>query len=89
MSRVPDPALPRVLLSAGGHSFIVFAAGRKWLHAVAMGEPITVVTLPIVNSFDEAQLKGKPYPVRRAARAKTERARRVLRALARGQEALA
>lgn len=89
--RKTDPALPRVLLMKGGHTAIVFAAGRKWLHAVAMDHPIGIVTLPLLNDFDELQLKGKPYPVRRAARTylrspitKTDRAKRVLRALARG-----
>lgn len=91
-ARVPEPALPRVLLGQNGRSVIVFAAGRKWLHAVAMGEPISVVTLPLMNDCDEALLKGKPYPVRRAARiylrseiGKTDRAKRILRALARGE----
>lgn len=83
--------LPRVVLMKGGHTAIVFAAGRKWLHAVAMNQPIGIVTLPVLNDFDELQLKGKAYPVRRAARvylrspiAKTDRAGRVLRQLAKG-----
>jgi len=84
-------ALPRVVALKGGHTAIVFAGGRKWLHAVAMDQPIGIVTLPIANDFDTLELKGKPYPVRRAARiylrspiVKTERAKRVLRALAKG-----
>lgn len=85
-------SLPSVLLGAGGRSCIAFAAGRKYLHVVAMGEPIGISTVPLQSNFDAAQLKGKPYPVRRAARiylrsqiTKTERAKRILRALAKGE----
>jgi hypothetical protein len=81
-------ALPAVLLGAGGRSCIAFAAGRKYLHVVAMGEPISLAAFPLEHHLDPAQLKGEPYPVRRAARiylrsqiAKTDRAKRVLRAL--------
>jgi hypothetical protein len=87
-------AVPSVLLGAGGRSVIAFQAGRKYLHAVRMDEPIAVVAIPLSSALRAAQLKGKPYPVRRAARlyleseiAKTGRARRVLRALARGKAA--
>lgn len=83
--------LPSVLLAGGGRSCIAFAAGRKYIHAVAMGEPIGLVSLPLTGRLDPAQLKGKPYPVRRAARiylksqiTKTDRAKRILRALAKG-----
>lgn len=84
--------LPAVVLGAGGRSAIAFAAGRKYLHVVKMGEPITIDSLPLDAALDPAQLKGKPYPVRRAARIylrshieKTDRAKRVLRALAKGE----
>lgn len=96
MSRAPGlPALPAVLFGAGGksRSCIAFAAGRKYLHVVKMDEPIAVDSLPIAAALDPALLKGKPYPVRRAARIylrspieKTERAKRVLRALANGDK---
>ena len=82
------PAIPLVLRGAGGRTFIAFSGGRKWLQAVAMREPIRVVSLPLEHGLKPLELKGKPYPVRRAARmylrsqvTKTERARRVLRAL--------
>jgi len=39
-------AAPSVLLDHGGHSFIAFATGRKWLYAVALGQPVTIVRLP-------------------------------------------
>lgn len=88
----PAMALPSVLLGAGGRSCIAFAVGRKYLQCVFMGEPIGVESVALDNfQSDVALLKGKPYPVRRAARiylksqiTKTERARRVLRALAKG-----
>jgi hypothetical protein len=85
--------LPAVLLGAGGRSCIAFAAGRKYLQAVFMGEPIAVESVPLESiKFDRAVLKGKAYPVRRAARiylksqiSKTDRAKRILRALAKGE----
>jgi hypothetical protein len=89
---LPFP-LPAVLFGAGGksRSCIAFAAGRKYLHVVTMGEPIGIDSLPLEAALDPAQLKGKPYPVRRAARIylrshieKTDRAKRILRALAKG-----
>lgn len=82
------PAVPLVLRGQGSRTFIAFAAGRKWLKAVAMREPIKLVSLPIEHGLQPLLLKGKPYPVRRAARAylrsevdKTKRARQVLRQL--------
>jgi hypothetical protein len=91
--RAPDFALPAVLFGASGksRSCIAFAVGRKYLHVVKMDEPISVDSLPIEAQLDPALLKGKPYPVKRAARlylrsqiGKTERAKRILRALAKG-----
>lgn len=85
--------LPAVLFGAGGksRSCIAFAAGRKYLHVIRMHEPISVESLPLASPLDPALLKGKPYPVRRAARIylrshieKTDRAKRILRALAKG-----
>lgn len=82
------PAVPLVLRGQGGRTLIAFAAGRKWLKAVAMGEPIALVELPLEHGLAPLELKGKPYPVRRAARRflrseldKTDKAKRVLRAL--------
>jgi hypothetical protein len=84
--------LPSVLLGASGRSFIAFGSGRKYLHAVAMSEPIGVITLPLDTPLEPMLLKGKTYPVRRAARiylrsqiSKTDRAKRILRQLARGE----
>jgi len=86
--------LPLALRGAGGRTVLGFAAGRKYLHAVAMGEPISIVKIPIANgpALRPVFLKSKPYPIRRAARrylkseiSKTDRAAKVLRALARGQ----
>lgn len=88
-------SFPCVLRGPGGHSFIAFKAGRKWLHAVAMDQPIALVTLPLENNqLVPLERKGKPYPVPRAARMylrseieKTDSARRVLRELTRRQPA--
>lgn len=95
MKRAPVPAitLPSVLIGAGARSCIAFAAGRKYLHAVFMGQPIAVDSIALDNlKLEPALLQGKPYPVRRAARlylrsqiAKTDRAKRVLRSLAKGE----
>lgn len=84
----------QVLVQHGGRSMIVFQRGRKWLHAVAMDTPIAVVKIAAdTRGLTEAQLKGKPYPVKRAARiylksqiAKTDKARATLRRIAKGKE---
>lgn len=86
-------ALPSVLIGAGARSCIAFATGRKYLHAVFMGQPIAVDSMALDNlKLEPALLNGKPYPVRRAARlylrsqiTKTDRARRILCALAKGE----
>lgn len=89
--------VPLVVLAPGGHTFILFAIGRKKLHAVAMGEPIKLVSMPIerARSFIPLVRKMQPYPVKRAARSylrseicKTGRATNVLRALSRGETAV-
>lgn len=91
------PTLPAVLLGAGGRTCIAFACGRKFIHAVEMNEPIRISRIALADTRNDVScwpmfLNGKPYPVRRAARyylrseiSKTGRARKVLRALARGQ----
>lgn len=91
------PTLPAVLLGAGGRTCIAFAAGRKYIHAVEMHEPVRLARIPVAGKALAVArwpmfLNGKPYPVRRAARyylrseiSKTGRAAKVLRALARGQ----
>lgn len=91
----PAANIPCVVFGAGRHSFIAFSVGRKFVHAVAMDQPIQVVKLPIGSPIEEARLRGKPYPVRRAARvylrsaiSKTDRAKKVLRALARGETSI-
>ena len=86
------PTVPTVLLGAGGRTCIAFSAGRKYLHAVCMDQPIGLVALPLEHDLVPLHLKGQPYPVRRAARiylrsqiAKTGRAKRILRQLAKGE----
>jgi hypothetical protein len=79
------------VLTIGSRTCIAFHAGRKYLHVVRMDTPIAVDQLPLERAPTPLQLKGKPYPVRRAARAylrseiaKTDRARQILRKLAAG-----
>lgn len=93
---MPAANIPLVVRN-GSCTAIAFAVGRKYMHAVAMGQPIHLVAIPITQEKAWAPLErnGKPYLVRRAARrylkseiSKTERAVKVLRALARGETAI-
>lgn len=68
----------------GSRSLILFAVGRKFAHAVAMGDVIRVVKVELAKRprgqgrlqddafyLDElrpAMLRDLPYPIRRAAR---------------------
>lgn len=88
------PALPAVLFGNGLRTCIAYKRGRKYFHAVEMGEPIRITRVSIGDSPARwpMQLRGKPYPVRKAARqylrseiSKTGRAAKVLRAIARGR----
>ena len=87
----------RVLQDAGRHSYIVFRAGRKYLHAVALTQSISLVTLPIgQRGLVQAILKDRPYPPKRAARIflksplpKTDKARSVLRSIVKSKESAA
>ncbi len=82
------------MVAHGNRTLIVFQRGRKWLHAVAMDTPIALVKVP-TDARDLAllELKGKPYPAKRAARIylksqipKTDKARATLRRIAKGNE---
>ena len=87
------PNLPAVMVGAGGRTCIAFKVGRKWCHVVKMGEPIAVDAVAIdASDFHALLAAGAPYPVRKAARrylaseiSKTDRALRILRAIARGR----
>lgn len=85
---------PRVVAD-GSHSLIIFAQGRKYLHAVAMGDTIRIVSVLLSKSdhLRPVRLKNKPYPVKKAVRTylrselrKTKRAGKVLRQLLKSKE---
>jgi len=86
----------RRVMADGSHSFIVFAQGRKYLYAIAMGSVIRIIT---VDRREERHLcpvllRNEPYPVKKAARLylrselpKTKRAGKALRQLLRKEVA--
>lgn len=64
---------------------IVFSVGRKYMHAVTMDGSIGCVEIARNIKLEPLMLKGKPYPIQRAAElylkstlTKTERAVKVL-----------
>ena len=64
---------------------IVFSVGRKYMHAVTMDGSIGCVEIARDTKLEPLMLKGKPYPIQRAAElylkstlTKTERAVKVL-----------
>lgn len=88
-------ALPVVALDARRSSYLIVRAGRKYLHAVAMGPRIDAVKLDpeTTRELIEARLHDKPYPPRRCARTylrsglpRTKRATTLLRAVLRGEK---
>lgn len=87
---------PTVLIDPHGRPLVVFAKGRVKYHAVvATDHAITLAKLDSLRGLAELQRKGAPYPARRAAsfwlnrdfRPVTKRAKQVLRALVRRQQA--
>ena len=64
---------------------IVFSVGRKYMHAVTMDGTIGCVEIAKDTKLEPLMLKGKPYPIQRAAElylkstlTKTDRAVKVL-----------
>lgn len=81
---------PEVLRNANGRPLIVFAKGRALFHIVEASESaIRVNTLPTLRGLQPLELRGNPYPPKRAAsfwlnkdyREITPRAKSVLRGL--------
>lgn len=81
---------PEVLRNANGRPLIVFAKGRALFHVVeATDSSVRVATLPTLRGLQPLELRGNPYPAKRAAsfwlnkdhREITPRAKRILRSL--------
>jgi len=81
---------PEVLRNASGRPLIVFARGRVLFHVVeATDSAIKLATLATLRGLQPLELRGNPYPVKRAAsywlnkdyREITPRAKSVLRGL--------
>jgi len=84
---------PQVLLDGNNRPLIVFGRGRLLYSAVVAGDNIKLAKIDTLRGLRPAELKGDPYPVRRAAsyylnhtdREITPRAKLVLRGLVRRQ----
>lgn len=81
---------PEVLRNANGRPLIVFGKGRALFHVVeATGSAIKLATVPTLRGLQPVELRGNPYPPKRAAsfwlnkdyREITPRARSILRGL--------
>lgn len=55
---------------AGAENYLVFKEGRTFIHAVTIDKQVKTIALPKEEGryFQPLELKGKPYPVDRAAR---------------------
>ena len=81
---------PEVLRNANGRPLIVFGKGRSLFHVVeATDSAIRLTTVPTLRGLQPLELRGNPYPAKRAAsfwlnkdyREITPRARSILRRL--------